>query len=89
MINSNSEKVMYERFEQDFMVVMEHFLQLQEDESWEGISYNTMTKLFWLMGFIRNDDARGDKDKMLHSIWKTLGGDPTRHHALTKNRIPI
>jgi hypothetical protein len=33
-----------------------------------------MAKLFNVLGFIRKDDPSGGKDKMVSSIWRSLGG---------------
>jgi hypothetical protein len=50
---------MFERFDADFDVAVDHFVYISQDELQKGIAYTTLVKLFNVLGFIRMDDASG------------------------------
>lgn len=69
LINSKSDKVMFERFDQDFE---KSCAQLGLEN--ETINCADVSKLFLTLGFVRPDGLETEQ-AMLANIWRILGGD--------------
>ena len=88
-INAKSDKVIYERFDQEFSRACKQIGVLPEnakDEELEheNVNISVMSSLLGNLGFIENNGINEKDQAHIASIWKTLGGEQDR-----VNKVPL
>ena len=94
-ISSKSDKVMYDRFDQDFVRICQQ-MELVDDTDSEvntndldiQISCAQMSQLFQNLGFVK-PDGRESEQVQLATIWKQIGGDPHGKEFLPLQRAKV
>lgn len=87
-ISSNSDKVIYDRFDADFTQKCAE-IDIPEDElETVEVSCPVMSQLFLNMGFVRPDGSEAEQN-MLGNIWHLAGGDELGQEKIPLQRIKV
>ena len=96
-ISSNSDKVVYDRFELDFKRACLEMKLVPEDEIPDtkpvfepknSISCSQMSHLYLLLGFIQPDGRDVDRTA-LASLWKVVGGDESGKELVRLQSVKV